>query len=75
MSLDHYSVSQYEETTRISESELEPGDLVFWGGSEPYHVAMYDGNGNIVVADQTGTPVRVEPMTWDGTPSGFGRVG
>ena len=75
VSLAHYTVTQYDETTRISESQLQPGDLVFYGGSAPSHVAMYDGNGNVVTADTTGTPVRVEPMTWDGTPSGFGRVG
>jgi peptidoglycan endopeptidase LytE len=77
VSLPHYSVAQYEDTARISQSQLEPGDLVFYdtgGGAQPGHVAMYDGNGNIVVADNFGTRVRVEPMTWDGTPMGFGRV-
>ena len=75
VSLAHYTVTQYDETARISESQLEPGDLVFYGGSAPSHVAIYDGNGRVVTADTTGTPVRVEPLSWDGTPTGFGRVG
>ena len=75
VALPHYTVSQYQDTARVSQGQLQPGDLVFYGGSAPGHVAMYDGNGQVVSADTTGTPVRVEPMTWDGTPSGFGRVG
>lgn len=75
--LAHYSVSQYQETSRISESELQPGDLVFYdtgSGAEPGHVVIYIGNGRIVTADSPGTVVRVESITWDGTPMGFGRV-
>ena len=30
VSLPHYSVAQYEDTTRISASQLQPGDLVFY---------------------------------------------
>jgi len=77
VALTHYSVAQYDETTRISESQLEPGDLVFYdtgGGAQPGHVAMYVGNGQIVTADEPGTDVRVEPISWNGTPMGFGRV-
>lgn len=75
--LPHYTVSQYEDTTRISESQLEPGDLVFYDtgdGAQPGHVTMYIGNGQIVTADQPGTVVRVEVLDWDGVPMGFGRV-
>ena len=79
VSLAHYTVSQYEETTRISESQLQPGDLVFYdngdGGAQPGHVTMYIGNGQVITADSPGTTIRVVPLTWDGTPMGFGRVG
>lgn len=77
ISLLHYTVYQYNETVRISQSQLAPGDLVFYsfpGEPVPGHVAMYIGNGNIVSADTTGTPVRVESMYYDGTPFAFGRV-
>jgi peptidoglycan endopeptidase LytE len=76
--LAHYTVSQYQETTRISQSQLQPGDLVFYDtgdGAQPGHVTMYIGNGQIVTADSPGTNIRVENLDWDGTPIGFGRVG
>jgi peptidoglycan endopeptidase LytE len=75
--LAHYTVSQYEETTRISQSQLQPGDLVFYdtgGGAQPGHVTMYIGGGRIVTADSPGTVIRVENLDWDGIPMGFGRV-
>ncbi len=78
VSLTHYSVSQYQETTRISESQLLPGDLVFYdtgSGAQPGHVAMYIGNGMVVAANDPGTAVQTQSITYDGTPMGFGRVG
>lgn len=78
VSLPHYSVSQYQDTARISQSQLSPGDLVFYntgGGAQPGHVTIYVGNGQVVTADSPGTTVRQVPLNWDGTPMGFGRVG
>lgn len=78
VSLPHYSVAQYRDTARISESQLRPGDLVFYdnsSGEQPGHVTIYVGNGQVVTADSPGTYVRVVPINWDGTPMGFGRVG
>jgi cell wall-associated NlpC family hydrolase len=77
VALPHYSVAQYEGTERIDGSQLRPGDLVFYDtgdGAQPGHVTMYLGNGRVVTADQPGTEVRIESLTWDGTPMGFGRV-
>jgi cell wall-associated NlpC family hydrolase len=77
VSLPHYSVAQYEDTIRISRSQLQPGDLVFYntgGGAQPGHVTIYIGNGQIVTADSPGTVVRVEVVNWDGIPMGYGRV-
>ena len=76
--LAHYTVTQYQETERIAESQLQPGDLVFYdtgGGAQPGHVTIYIGGGQIVTADSPGTVVRVEALDWDGVPMGFGRVG
>jgi LysM repeat protein len=78
VSLPHYSVSQYEDTTRITEAQLLPGDLVFYDnydGPQPGHVAMYIGGGQVVAANETGTDVQTQSITWDGTIIGFGRVG
>jgi cell wall-associated NlpC family hydrolase len=64
--LPHYSVAQYEQSTPISSSSLQPGDLVFWGSSSSpssiYHVALYAGNGQIIHAPRTGRPVVEESM-------------
>ncbi|HZU73681.1 MAG TPA: C40 family peptidase [Acidimicrobiales bacterium] len=78
VSLPHYTVSQYDDTYRISADQLQPGDLVFWdfpGEANPGHVGIYVGGGNVVVADHSGAPVREESMYFDGSPMGFGRVG
>jgi cell wall-associated NlpC family hydrolase len=75
--LPHYSVSQYDDTERISESELQPGDIVFYDngeGPQPGHEALYIGNGQVVAANTTGTYVQIQSITYDGTPFGFGRV-
>jgi peptidoglycan DL-endopeptidase LytE len=75
--LPHYSVAQYEDTERISEAQLRPGDLVFYdtgSGAQPGHVTIYIGGDRVVTADEPGTDVRVVSLTWDGTPMGFGRV-
>jgi cell wall-associated NlpC family hydrolase len=66
ISLPHYSVAQYEQSTPISFGELRPGDLVFWGSSDAassiYHVALYIGGGQIIQAPRTGVPVEVSSI-------------
>ena len=60
ISLPHFSGAQYADTTHISMSDLEPGDLVF--PADPgQHVAMYVGGGMIVQAPYTGADVQVMP--------------
>ena len=50
-SLPHSSSAQSNYGTSISSSELQPGDLIFYGsGSSISHVAIYIGNGQIVHA-------------------------
>ncbi|MBV9661455.1 MAG: LysM peptidoglycan-binding domain-containing protein [Acidimicrobiales bacterium] len=76
VSLAHYSVAQYQDTQQISQSQLQPGDLVFYdtgSGAQPGHVTMYLGGGQVITADSPGTFVKVVPLDWDGIPMGFGR--
>ncbi len=65
-SLPHYSVAQYEQSSPISASSLQAGDLVFWGSSSSpssiYHVALYIGDGQIIHAPRAGRPVVQESM-------------
>jgi gamma-D-glutamyl-L-lysine dipeptidyl-peptidase len=54
----------------IDKSALQPGDLLFYahGSKDPdhpdaiYHVAMYSGNGKMIEAFDSTTPVRITPV-------------
>jgi peptidoglycan DL-endopeptidase CwlO len=48
--------------TRVSVSDMEPGDLVFYY-SDISHVAMYIGNGQMIQAPHTGAVVDIQPVT------------
>lgn len=51
ISLPHYSGSQPSYGKKITRSQLQPGDLIFYGeGGKIDHVAIYIGNGQIVHA-------------------------
>ena len=71
-SLPHSSAAQYGATRRVSSSDLQPGDLVFYG-SPIHHVGMYIGGGQIVHAPHSGDVVRVASMGYVGSPVGYGR--
>jgi len=58
ISLPHSSSAQISQGPRISKSNLEPGDLVFFG-SPIHHVGMYVGGGDFIEAPYTGLSVRV----------------
>jgi cell wall-associated NlpC family hydrolase len=50
-----------------SQSALEPGDLVFFGGgsmAKAVHVAIYAGRGEVWVAEDYGIPVRLQTLRW-----------
>lgn len=56
-SLPHSSQAQFTATARVAIEDLQPGDLVFYG-SPIHHVALFIGNGQMIEASTTGTPVR-----------------
>lgn len=61
VSLPRVSQDQQYAGTRISVSNIVPGDLIFWG--EPaWHVAIYIGNGQYIHAPQTGDVVKISPI-------------
>lgn len=72
-SLPHSSVAQYGATTRVPVSEVQVGDLLFYG-SPIHHVAIYAGDGQMVEASETGTPVRMASI-YRRDLVGVGRVG
>lgn len=71
--LPHFSGAQYAMTTRIAASQLQPGDLVFWGGGGSAHVAIYMGNDQILHAFGSGVAV-TQLSGWWYEPSGYGRL-
>lgn len=65
------SRSQYGGLQRVSRSQLQPGDLVFYN-SPISHVAMYIGGDTIVEASRTGIPVRTASLSRR-SPVGYAR--
>jgi peptidoglycan DL-endopeptidase CwlO len=61
VSLPHSSAAQYNVGRRISASELQPGDLIFYY-SPISHVSVYIGNGQRISATHTGDYVRVQSL-------------
>lgn len=56
--LPHSSRMQYAATQRVTQTEAQPGDLIFFG-SPIHHVGMYIGDGRMVEAPYTGSQVRL----------------
>jgi cell wall-associated NlpC family hydrolase len=75
VSLPHYTVSQWNATTPIPTSELQPGDLVFFDGLG--HVGIYIGGGQFIHAPHTGTVVQIAGLSgyWASHLDGARRVG
>jgi cell wall-associated NlpC family hydrolase len=68
VALSHSSSAQWNEGTHVSESQLQPGDLVFYY-SPISHVGMYIGGGMIVNAENPSAGIRVtalHSMPYDG---------
>ena len=61
VSLPHSSSAQMSSGTPVSQSQLQPGDLVFYY-SPVSHVGMYIGNGQMIHAPNPSAPVRVAPL-------------
>ncbi|MGY1453913.1 NlpC/P60 family protein [Streptomyces sp. SS8] len=61
VSLPRTSQSQANAGTRISQSQLAPGDLVFFY-NDLHHVGLYAGNGQILHAPKPGANVRYESI-------------
>ena len=75
-SLPRTAAGQYSATTRISQSQAQPGDLVFFSqGGGIDHVGIYLGGGSFI-GSQTSTGVAVSTINsgyWSNYVAGFGR--
>ncbi|HZT83980.1 MAG TPA: NlpC/P60 family protein [Gaiellaceae bacterium] len=72
ISLPHYTVAQWNATEPISQSAMQPGDLVFFNGLG--HVGIYIGGGQFVDAPHTGSVVRIDSIAGFGSFDGARRV-
>ncbi|MBC2169782.1 LysM peptidoglycan-binding domain-containing protein [Listeria booriae] len=76
ISIPRTSGSQYAAATKISASQAQPGDLVFFNyGSGIAHVGIYVGNGQMINAQDNG--VKYDNITsgyWAKYLVGYGRV-
>jgi cell wall-associated NlpC family hydrolase len=74
VSLPRVSQGQSTAGTQVSLSNLQPGDILYWGGAgSAYHVAVYVGDGMFVGAQNPSTGVVEKPLSYD-PPSGAVRV-
>ena len=78
ISMVHQARPQYWGSKKLSLSELEPGDMVFFAtnasDSNPiYHVAMYIGGGKMIQAPRPGRGVEIVSLYYMGTPQFAGR--
>lgn len=73
VNLPHSSRQQYAKSTKISKSELQPGDLVFFYGRRS-HVGIYAGNGQVIHAPRRGKDVEYINMSYMPN-NGYGRPG
>lgn len=74
VSLPHLAQGQYDLSTKIPLSDVEPGDLIFFGTpTNVYHVGIYIGGGQMIDAPETGQDVSISSIYWSNL-LGAGRV-
>ncbi|MFC8534649.1 C40 family peptidase [Streptomyces sp. NPDC057249] len=72
--LPRVSQSQSTAGTQVSLSNLQPGDILYWGGAgSAYHVGIYVGGGQFVGAQNSFTGVVQRSLDYD-MPTGAVRV-
>lgn len=68
ISLPHSSAAQANGGRSISRSELQPGDLVFYGSGGISHVAIYIGGGQICHEANSRRDCTIDSIGYCGTP-------
>ena len=71
--LPHFSGAQMSDSTPVPISDLQPGDLLFYGPGGSTHVAMYVGPGTMIEAPYTGASVWTTGLRLGGNFVGAGR--
>ena len=71
--LPHFSGAQMSDSAPVPVSDLQPGDLLFYGPGGSDHVAMYVGPGTMIEAPFTGASVWTTGLRLGGDFVGAGR--
>jgi peptidoglycan DL-endopeptidase CwlO len=71
--LPHFSGAQMSDSAPVPISDLQPGDLLFYGPGGGDHVAMYVGPGQMIEAPYTGASVWITSLRLGGNFVGAGR--
>ncbi|QPK80210.1 C40 family peptidase [Corynebacterium lizhenjunii] len=66
ISLPHNSGYQYNHGTKVPVSQMQRGDLIFYGPGGGNHVALYLGDGMMIEAPQSGGTVQTTPVRTGG---------
>lgn len=66
IALPHYTGYQYNHGTKVDPSQMERGDLIFYGPGGSHHVAIYLGDGMMLEAPNSGSVVKKSPVRWSG---------
>ncbi|WP_018024015.1 DIP1281 family NlpC/P60 protein [Corynebacterium ulceribovis] len=64
--LPHFTGYQYQRGTQVPASQMQRGDLIFYGPNGHGHVAIALGDGTMIEAPQSGGHVQVVPVRWNG---------
>ncbi|MBO0840731.1 MAG: C40 family peptidase [Sciscionella sp.] len=66
VSLPHYSGYQYLAGQHVPLSQMQPGDMIFYGDAAGiYHVTLYIGGGMMIEAPESGEVVHITPVRYD----------
>ena len=65
ISLPHHAASQAQMGTKVSLTDAQPGDLVFYGNGYIDHVALYIGDGKIIHASNAATGIKISDYDYE----------
>lgn len=66
ITLPHYTGYQYQRGTHYPVSQMQRGDLLFWGPNGHGHVAIYLGDGTMIEAPHSGSVVKISKVRYNG---------
>lgn len=64
VTLPRTSQQQFAVGQKVAKADLRPGDLVFFYGDQPTHVALYVGDGQIIHAPRPGKTVEYSKLAY-----------